>query len=323
MFEREDEDDLELEVAIDISDDVPHESEDEDKNATEDEEIVSKEVEESEDEKKEFGKRAERRIKGLIRQKKQAEDDLLRMQTALQEREEEIENLKGKTRQTEEVALEQIEQSLSSEKSGIRVELEKALEDQDTAKIIEAQEKLVKLQTREAMLENAKRRRSKDNSNYEEKEDSGKKTTQQQELVDPRTVVSEGTRQWMNKNPWFWNGRIMDNGVVIPNRNYDPEMTQAALELHYELESEGFNEAENSDEYFKELDNRLSERYPEKFKKGSKVKSSVSSSVRPTSAKGGKQKIKLTRDQVEFCERNNIDKVKYARELAKLESAGE
>jgi hypothetical protein len=89
-------------------------------------------------------------------------------------------------------------------------------------------------------------------------------------------------------------------------------MTQAAMMIHNELIEEGVSAKVDAAEYYSELDARVREEFPEKFKNTSAKKSTTV--IGGTRVTPGKQKVTLTRSEVDMADRLGVDYKEYARQ---------
>ena len=138
---------------------------------------------------------------------------------------------------------------------------------------------------------------------------------QQQETRQP---VDEQLTRWQNDNPWF---------------QTDQEMTDAAFEIHDELESKGVRIG--SPAYYKSLDQQMHSKFADYFGEEDKTVAPASqpkpAAVTPPaqrqslSSQANPQKpgpIKLTQSQVATATRLGLTAQQYAKELVRLRSEG-
>jgi len=207
------------------------------------------------------------------------------------------------------------EQTLHTKyKENIAYELEKAKSEYknaydsgDSDRLVEAQEKLTKVQLESQQVEQYKPEYAEDTLQNEE--------TPVQIQQQPQRLDSK-TQSWLDKNSWY--------GV-------DEDMSYLAMGVHRRLEREGV--PIGSDHYFKVIDTEMRQRFPEKFgvaeetkdSSETEIKSSVKTSkpstvVAPATRSTSPKRVKLTPTQVQLAKKLNLTPEQYARELTKLES---
>jgi hypothetical protein len=207
------------------------------------------------------------------------------------------------------------EQTLHSKyKENINYELEKARADYknaydsgDSDRLVEAQEKLTKVQMESQQIEQYQPEYPQDTLQNEE--------TPVQIQQQPQRLDSK-TQAWLDKNQWY--------GV-------DEDMSYLAMGVHRRLEREGV--PIGSDHYFKVIDTEMRQRFPEKFGVAEETKysseteakpsvktSKPSTVVAPATRSTSPKRVKLTPTQVQLAKKFNLTPEQYARELTKLES---
>jgi len=203
------------------------------------------------------------------------------------------------------------EQSLHSKyKENIAHELEKAkaeyknaYDSGDSDRLVEAQEKLTKVQMDSQQIERYQPEYSQDTLQNENND---------VQMSQPQRLDSK-TQSWLDKNSWY--------GV-------DDDMSYLAMGIHRRLEREGV--PIGSDHYFKVIDTEMRQRFPEKFGAGetkdspeTETKYSVkkpSTVVAPATRSNSPKRVRLTPTQVALAKKFNLTPEQYARELTKLES---
>ena len=119
--------------------------------------------------------------------------------------------------------------------------------------------------------------------------------------VEPTAAPDRRALGWQKRNQWFGGGTRSDK-----------VMTQAAMMIHNELLEEGISAKVDADEYYSELDARVREEFPEKFKNISAKKPTTV--IGGTRVAPGKQKVTLTRSEVDMADRLGVDYKEYARQ---------
>lgn len=260
---------------------------------------------------------AQKRIRQLIRQRKEREEEIARLR---QEKEEALAALKARDldlMQSVKTTIDTTEEQLTSRIESAKRSLRAAIEQSDTDAQLAAQEELAKSYADAATV----RERKRAFEDYQRKQEEEAKRVpaqqrqqaQQQPQYDPRAV------QWAAKNDWFGKDQIM---------------TQAALAVDAELKSEGFDPSD--DEYYDEVDRRLSEQFPEKMgapkKDTPRLQDAPSNPARQvvagasrtpkTSTGSNAPRVKLTQEDVRLANKWGIPLEKYAAEKLKVEQSG-
>ena len=252
---------------------------------------------------------AEKRIKHLVKQRKEREEALIKAQArieALEKNQQEITKGSLNLRENANTSNEKLlQQNLEMAKQGYL----DAYDSGNKEKMLASQEAISKAQVDLNDI-------SKDKSNLErvKKEVEAQpsqgmqaqaqpQTTQQQEF-DPVAV------EWSKKpdNNWFGQDQIM---------------TASALAIDLQLKQEGYDPS--SSEFYEEVDNRMKVNFPHKFGEGQPKKAPrqvvAGRSRTPPTSKS--KKVKLTQDDVALARKWNIPLEKYAAEKRKAETSGE
>ena len=277
------------------------------------EEIKEESDEESEteeDSKKVFGKRAEKRIKRLVAQKKELEEKL-------KAAEHEKNSLREKTEQVANVAAQSELDSVSNYITGLESQHKEALtalkiakESGNVEEEIKATDALATVKAETLVAQQYKARAEarvkQPTSNPNNSSEVQQPATQ---TMQPATAPDRRAVEWQKRNKWF-GGQDTSDRI----------MSQAAIVIHQELLNDGINPNEDADEYYAELDSRIRSEFPEKFKnKGTKKVPTV---VGGTRATVGTSKVKLSKSEVEMASRLGVDLKEYARQKQRQLKAG-
>ena len=257
---------------------------------------------------------AQKRIRQLVKQKKEREaqiEDLLQaqkdMQVRLQQREEEYGNLLNNNVESNE---RQITERIALAKNAYR----EALDSGESDRILEAQEVLTNAQQDNNNLKNfrVEAESFKPVSFEEQQQQAGYQ-------INNPAVAQEKAHKWAAENEWFNNDRVM---------------TAAALEIDNQLQDEGFDPTD--DDYYQEVDSRMASAFPYKFRKAAEevaddkprtkptsTASQVVAGASHTSASPSNKKVKLSQEDVRLAQKWGITLEQYAAEKLKVESAGE
>ena len=245
-------------------------------------------------------KGAEKRIRQLVRQRKEREETI---QTLLAQNEELKNNLSKKDKEVVSItsnSLNANEQSLEKTVKMAREAYLEAFENGEKEKVLEAQETLNNAQADLKMLQ-----RMKVNTARQQQQLEAQPEPQVQQQPQP-AAVDVKAQEWAEKNDWFGD---------------DTVKTAAALALDAELKSEGYNP--NDNEFYEEIDRRLdkafggsSTRVEENTTQPSQVVSGASrSSPNPGS------KVKLSKEDVRLANKWGIPLEQYAAEKLKVTTA--
>jgi len=187
-------------------------------------------------------KGAEKRIKQLIRQRKEREEEIenLRLEvsnlrTSVQTREKELSSsLKNNIDSTAGQLTNRIEQA--------REIYKQAADSGDTDRMLAAQEELSKSYAETTVVDQQKRAWEEYNQRLEAVGQTPQQNVSATPQYDPKAV------DWASKNAWFGNDQIM---------------TAAALAADAELKSEGYDPTE--DDFYEAIDYKLRNQFPHKY----------------------------------------------------------
>ena len=279
------------------------EEETEEEEETESEPVEEEETEEPKD-KKVVGKRAEKRIKRLVAQKKELEEKLKSYESEKNEWLSEKSELRSKQADSELDAINQYMERLDSQEAQALSVLKTAKEASDVDAEIKATDVLASVKAEKLVAKQYKARAEKGLGTNKpdstaKKETKAKPTAQ---LPDRKALA------WQKRNKWFGG-----------NETGDRIKTQAALVIHRELLEEGINPQEVADEYYSELDARLTSEFPTLRKQTVRKVPTV---VGGTRSATGKRKVTLTGPEVEMANRLGVSYQDYAREKMRQNKAG-
>ena len=248
-------------------------------------------------------KGAEKRIRQLVRQRKEREETI---QTLLAQNEELKNNLSKKDKEVVSItsnSLNANEQSLEKTVKMAREAYLEAFENGEKEKVLEAQETLNNAQADLKMLQRMKVNTAKQQQELEEQKVQPESQVQQQSQP---TAVDVKAQEWAEQNDWFGDDTIK---------------TAAALALDAELKSEGYDP--NDNEFYEEIDRRLekafggsSVRVEENTSQPSQVVSGAS-----RSSQNSRSKVKLSKEDVRLANKWGIPLEQYAAEKLKVTTA--
>jgi hypothetical protein len=282
---------------------VPEE-EAEDDTEEEESEPVEEEAEAPKDNKV-LGKRAEKRIKRLVAQKKELEEKLRSYESEKDQWLDEKSELKSKQADSELDAINQYMERLESQESQALSVLRTAKEASDVDAEIKATDVLASVKAEKLVAKQYKARAEKGLGTN--KPNSTAKT-ETKAAAQPAQLPDRKALAWQKRNKWFGGN---DTGDRIK--------TQAALVIHKELLDEGISPQEVADEYYSELDARLTTEFPTLRKQTVRRVPTV---VGGTRSATGKRKVSLTGQEVEMANRLGVSYQDYAREKLRHSKAG-
>jgi hypothetical protein len=282
--------------------DIP-ETDDEDDEPVEAEASTDSEDEEDSDDKTKYGKRAEKRIKRLVKQRKELEEKLKALEEEKQKFQSEREELIGRSAESELAAVKQYGDRLKAQEREVLSSLKAAKEAGDVDKEIEAADKLASIKAESLIVRQ-----------YEEKAKSAstKKVSAEETAEQPRQAPLPDRRavQWQKRNAWF-GGQNQSEKI----------MTQAAMVIHKELIDEGVYPDADPDEYYSELDARIRSEFPEKFKAANAAKKVQVVAGGTRTSPSGKSKVTLTKSEVETANKLGVSLQEYARQKMRRDQA--
>ena len=259
-------------------------------------------------------KGAEKRIKQLIRQRKERDEELQQLRS-------EIHGLRNQVQERDTQLSSSLKNSIDSTESQLESNIEsakqlykQAVEAGDTDGMLTAQESMSKAYAEQNRVDQQKAAWEEYNRTLEASGQQAAQVAQQQQQApeyDPKAV------EWASKNGWFGQDQIM---------------TAAALTIDQELKGEGYDPSD--DDFYEEVDSRLRQRYPHKFQatdsepETPRLQDTTTSSAqvvagasRTPKTSQSNNKVKLTQEDVRLANKWGIPLEKYAAEKLKVEQA--
>ena len=270
----------------------------------EEEEVETKPpVEEEEDKTPELEgietKGAEKRIRQLIRQRKERDEHI---STLIQKNEELSYTLRTKDKEVSDfskLTLDASEKQLTDKIELARTVYMEAFEEGEKEKLLKAQEMLNEAQADLKAVSSAKQQ-------YEEVPEPVQQPEAPQ-YTPPQQTTNPMAESWAAQNSWFGQDNIK---------------TAAALAIDAELKGEGYNPGE--EEFYQEIDNRMNRA----FNNESQDRVQESSSTPAQVVSGGSRlsqsnsnKVKLSKEDVRLAQKWNIPLEQYAAEKLKVSDA--
>ena len=252
---------------------------------------------------------AEKRIKHLVKQRKEREEALIKAQArieALEKNQQEITKGSLNLRESANTSNEKLlQQNLEMAKQGYL----DAYDSGNKEKMLASQEAISKAQVDLNDISKDKSHLERVKQEVEAQPSQGMQAqaqpqANQQQEFDPVAV------EWSKKpdNNWFGQDQIM---------------TASALAIDLQLKQEGYDPS--SSEFYEEVDNRMKVNFPHKFGEGQPKKAPrqvvAGGSRTPPTSKS--KKVTLTQEDVSLARKWNIPLEKYAAEKRKAETSGE
>ena len=280
------------------------EAEDDDDPLEEEASAETSEEEEESDDKNKYGKRAEKRIKRLVKQRKELEERLKALEEEKQKFQFEREELIGRSAESELAAVKQYGDRLKAQEREVLSSLKAAKEAGDFEKEIEATDKLASIKAESLIVKQYEEKAKSTSTKRVSAEETATKPQANTPLPDRRAV------QWQKRNAWF-GGQNQSEKI----------MTQAAMVIHKELIDEGVYPDADPDEYYSELDARIRSEFPEKFKAANTAKKVQVVAGGTRTSPSGKQKVTLTKSEVETANKLGVPLQEYARQKMRRDSS--
>ncbi len=250
---------------------------------------------------------AEKRIRQLIKQRKEREEQLEAQEQKIADLQSQLQNSTQKVQETEKASLVSYENQLKDKLKLAEEGYKNAYDSGDKDKLLDAQ-KAIADATTELRMVDAKRfymdDQAKKTETVEPKKEEAKPT---QEAKQP-TKLHKLAREWISDNSeWY---------------NKDRITTQAADIINEDLLQEGFDP--ESEEFYTEISKRLKKEMPHKFgqqEEPTNKPAQVVAGKSRTSA-SSKGKIRLSQEDVRLAKKMGVPLDVYAKEKAKVEKAG-
>ena len=243
-------------------------------------------------------KGAEKRIRQLIRQRKERDEQI----TALIQKNEELSgSLRTKDKEVTQVnklSLDASEKQLTDKLELARTVYMEAFEEGEKEKLLKAQEMLNEAQADLKAVSSAKR-------NYEEVEEVA--PVQPQYQPSPQQTTDPRAEEWAARNDWF---------------GQDNVKTAAALAIDAELKSEGYDPTDN--DFYQEIDNRLNKAFNQESQERVQENPSTPAQVVSGASRlspSNSSKVKLSKEDVSLAQKWNIPLEQYAAEKLKVSDA--
>jgi len=284
-----------VEVTLDEKKEKSVEPEEKIEVQEEDPQVEIKDNKSKDEELNDYSQSVQRRIDKLTKKMREAER---REQAAIdyaKKVQEENKNLQASTLSTSRERITSDEAQIASTEQLLNTAYQKAIEEQNVEKQVEAQQKMAQL-----AIEKERFRIRKNKLEQEESMKPKEQPTVEDaiKMADPQAQPSPDPKaqEWASENKWF---------------GTDKAMTYTAMSLHDEIVAEGFDAS--SDEYYNEIDRRIRKEFPQKFEDQNKPTQKVASAVRKTTT--GRRTVKLTPSQVAIARKLGVPLEEYAKHV--------
>jgi hypothetical protein len=249
-------------------------------------------------------KGAEKRIRQLIRQRKEKEEEVSKLIRQNEELNSKLNTTQKEFTNISKLNLDATEKQLKDKLELARGAYQAAHEEGDSSKILKAQEFLNDAQNDLKSVGATKMQ-------FREPEVQVPQQQVQQPQYQSQPTPDPKAQGWAEKNDWFGEDKIR---------------TAAALAIDADLKEEGFNPTD--DDYYSEVDNRLKEAFPHRYK-AEEVEEVRKQETSPAQVVAGgtrstpssKNKVKLSKEDVRLANKWNIPLEQYAQEKLKATSA--
>ena len=246
---------------------------------------------------------AAKRIRQLVKQRKEKENQVEALLRQNQELNTRLENKNNEVTNISRHTLDLSEKQLTDKIALAREVYLEAFDEGEKEKLLNAQEMLNEAQNDLKQVTSAK-------ANYERQvqQPVAQPVQQQQQVAQPATDPK--AEEWATSNDWFGKDNIM---------------TAAALAIDAELKNEGYDP--NDSEFYQEIDNRIKNTFPQKFGEvEERVQESTSTPAQGVSGSSrsspsSKSKVKLTQEDMRLAQKWNIPIETYAAQKLKVTQA--
>lgn len=246
---------------------------------------------------------AEKRIRQLVKQRKEREEQVASLQIQNEElnkkllsKENEVQNIGKRT-------LDMSEKQLTDKIALAKEVYLEAFDEGEKEKLLNAQEMLNEAQGDLRAVNSAKAR-------YAQQAQQAVEQPVAQEQQAPQAVSDPKAEQWASDNDWFGKDNVM---------------TAAALAIDAELKNEGYDPSDN--DFYQEINNRIKTSFPHKFEEDKeRVQETTSSPAQVVSGSSrsspsSRKKIKLSQEDLRLAQKWNIPLETYAAQKLKVHQA--
>ena len=246
---------------------------------------------------------AEKRIRQLVKQRKEREEQVASLQIQNEELNKKLLGKENEVQSMGKRTLAMSEKQLTDKIALAKEVYLEAFEEGEKEKLLNAQEMLNEAQGDLRAVNSAKARYA-----HQEQQAVEQPVAQQQQV--PQAASDPKAEQWASDNNWFGKDNVM---------------TAAALAIDAELKNEGYDPSDN--DFYQEIDNRIKTSFPHKFEEDKeRVQETTSSPAQVVSGSSrsspsSRKKIKLSQEDLRLAQKWNIPLETYAAQKLKVHQA--
>ena len=246
---------------------------------------------------------AEKRIRQLVKQRKEREEQVASLQIQNEELNKKLLGKENEVQSMGKRTLDMSEKQLTDKIALAKEVYLEAFDEGEKEKLLNAQEMLNEAQGDLRVVNNAKARYA-----QQEQQAVEQPVVPQQQV--PQAVSDPKAEQWASDNDWFGKDNVM---------------TAAALAIDAELKSEGYDPSDN--DFYQEIDNRIKTSFPHKFEEDKeRVQETTSSPAQVVSGSSrsspsSRKKVKLSQEDLRLAQKWNIPLETYAAQKLKVTQA--
>lgn len=246
---------------------------------------------------------AEKRIRQLVKQRKEREEQVASLQIQNEELNKKLLGKENEVQSMGKRTLDMSEKQLTDKIALAKEVYLEAFDEGEKEKLLNAQEMLNEAQGDLRVVNNAKARYA-----QQEQQAVEQPVVPQQQV--PQAVSDPKAEQWASDNDWFGKDNVM---------------TAAALAIDAELKSEGYDPSDN--DFYQEIDNRIKTSFPHKFEEDKeRVQETTSSPAQVVSGSSrsspsSRKKVKLSQEDLRLAQKWNIPLETYAAQKLKVHQA--
>ena len=243
---------------------------------------------------------AEKRIRQLVKQRKEREEQVVSLQIQNEELNKKLLGKENEVQSMGKRTLAMSEKQLTDKIALAKEVYLEAFDEGEKEKLLNAQEMLNEAQSDLRAVNSAKARYA---------QQAVEQPVAQQQQV-PQAVSDPKAEQWASDNNWFGKDNVM---------------TAAALAIDAELKNEGYDPSDN--DFYQEIDNRIKTSFPHKFEEDKeRVQETTSSPAQVVSGSSrsspsSRKKIKLSQEDLRLAQKWNIPLETYAAQKLKVHQA--
>ena len=252
-------------------------------------------------------KGAQKRIRQLVKQRKDRDEQLAQLMQKNEELSSRLQNTEHQFNTVNKLSLDSSEKQITDKLELARNVYKTAHEEGDSTKILQAQEFLNEAQNDLKSLTATKQQ-------FEQRPVQPQQPVQQPQYQ-PQPTADPRAEDWASKNEWFGSDQVM---------------TAASLAIDSQLKEEGYSPTDT--EYYTEIDRRIKETFPHKFAAEAASVEEVrkqESTSRPAqvvagasrSSPGSSKKVKLSKEDIRLANKWNVPLEQYAQEKLKADKA--